>query len=221
MILLLLVSLLLGVRPHSTAVYVTSFQRGELLVLDLESGRRLHTLKVDDGAGMVGFETSPDGKLLYLVDGSLGAESRLRVLEAATMKAVREERFDDRSHMLGGPPVTCLAGGRWLLIQTYDYSALAAGVRVYDTLEGRFLRGGLGCGPPDMTTFLSVGDTTFGWSTTEAFLLELPGRVSGFSVRARVAWPFRPVTQAAALEDALYAVEFFGGPEWRLAIWER
>ncbi|MBI3926343.1 MAG: hypothetical protein HY319_12450 [Armatimonadetes bacterium] len=213
----------LQAQAGGTWLYATSFQRGELLVFDLDTGKTVHRLPVEDGAGIIGFDTSPDGKLLYVVDGS--SSSRLRIFEASDLKLLEEERFPNRALMLGGPPVTQLAAGRWLLIQTYDYPAAAAGVRVYDTHKRVFWPLGLRDRPAG-STYATGGREIFGLTSEEAYRLFPPSEEEpDFRVGERVRWPFPRLSQAAASPDggALYALEFmdYGSRQWRLGCWAR
>ena len=82
---------------------------------------------------------SPDGKRLYIVDGLLPENGRLRVFDTATWQVVHSEPVPDRALLLGGNSITLSPNGRWLLIDHYSYSRREAWKTVFDTEDLRVL----------------------------------------------------------------------------------
>ncbi len=140
-------------------VYIGSFQSGEVLIYDPAKQSVVKTIPVEDGAGVVGIAPSSDGSRLYLVDGN--QRHRLRVLDAGTLKVLKEEEFGNRVLELSARPVIHLtADDRQLFVKTFDYAAAAHGIRVFDIESGRFAPVGLQRRRCDTPTFLSARNGT-------------------------------------------------------------
>lgn len=127
-------------RP--TWVYVAAFQGGRVQVFDLNGGKLVHAIPVEDDAGMAGVATARDGKTVFVVDGD--KNHRLRIIDARTGTQTSQHPFTNRLLLPGNAQTMHLsADDRWLFIKTYDYAAAAAGVRVFDVAHKAFLETGL------------------------------------------------------------------------------
>lgn len=202
-------------------LYVTAFQRGEVVAVDLDAGRVVHRFPVEDGAGVTGMGLSPDGRRLYLLDGS--GEGRLRVLDTARGAVLAEHVVQDRALMLGGTVMHLTADGRWLFANTYDYGAAASGVRVLDVRRGAFLPVGLRDRPAPSPQFVSApSGALFGVAPQRAWRMSAPDGVPDFQASVPVDTGLPALADAVATRDGrdLYLLEF-AAPEssWRLARW--
>jgi len=96
-----------------TRLYVSQFQGGKLLAVDLDSSKIVRQIAVDDGAGSIGVAVTSDGKKLFIVDGGSGV--RLRTFYAASGKRIAQVDFSNRVLLLGGGPVLHLTADNRLI----------------------------------------------------------------------------------------------------------
>ncbi len=118
-------------NASSTRLYLTAFQSQNVSVIDPVSGHVLREFRVEgDQSGMA---VSPDGMRLYIVDGTL--EGRLQIVDTATWQVVQQLPILDRSHLLGGNPITLSGDGRWLVVAHLSYQTRQRWNRVFDTQQ--------------------------------------------------------------------------------------
>src|SRR5262245_19376213 len=211
-------------QAPTTWVYITSFQSGALVAIDLATERSVYSIPVTDRTGSIGFAVSKDGSKLFVVDG--GLDGRVRTFAASTGKELSSREFPNRLANPGGEnPAHLTADGRWLLIKTYDYASAAAGVRIFNTESNTFTMIGLrnrSCAAPALG---SVPDGTILAACPNlleelAPLPTLPGDfIVGSQQRPSLA---RPLTvAAAAATGAAYALGCAPDQPPRLVSWNR
>jgi DNA-binding beta-propeller fold protein YncE len=204
-------------RP--TWVYVAAFQGGRVQVFDLNGGKPVHSIPVEDDAGMAGVATARDGKAVFVVDGD--KNHRLRILDARTGQQTSQHPFTNRLLLPGNAQTIHLsADDRWLFIKTYDYTTAAAGVRVFDVARNAFLETGLRDRPCEAPLIGSAPGAVFlacaGWiQEMESTALTVGRKVS------------MPIIDAVGLtvspngEDVYVLEANHPDAEWRLTHWSR
>jgi hypothetical protein len=213
-------------RSRDIRAYISIFQSGQVIVADAASGSVVHTLPVDDAAGIaVVMPNAADGRL-YVVDGT--DKSRLRVFHAGTLSLLATHPFDNRalSFSSDGRQAQLSRDGQWLFIHTYSYPDAAAGIRVFDIGRAAFVGSGVRDRACPKPLLVSTSSGSVFALCPEAFqdISPQPYIRGEFATRATVAVPQVDVSAAAATPDGhhLYAV---GQPApaggWRLAHWDR
>jgi hypothetical protein len=204
-------------------LYAHSFQGGSLFAFDVGTEKTLWNIALADKTAMAGVGVSPDGRLLFVVDGA--GPDRLRTLDAATGKTLAETAFQDRVRSMGGAAVLdVMRDGSLVLVKTYHLADAASGVLLYDWQRHLFLPVGLrsrACGSPEFASALK--GTLFG---------ACPGHVQRWQTNAAVAGD-PPLTGGALtpIQDPTAMAASSGGESvfilaavpaegpWRLAEW--
>lgn len=129
-ILPLLISL--SAQAHPGWLYMASFQKHVVEVLDLETKKIVKTY--DFRGTYPGLEVSEDGKTLYLVDGI--TSPRLRLFETTTGHKTKEIKLENFGSYLGPLPLIHLVKNRWLLINGSSHS-FPQDPQIYDTVTSQ------------------------------------------------------------------------------------
>ncbi len=125
---------------EDTWLYLTAFQNYLVSVVDPASGRAIRQIPVE--ASQAGMAISPDGKLLYIVDGEPIRDGKLRVFNTATWDVAHVEPVQGREALLGGNPMSVSPDGRWLAVSFSDPERRFTRTRVFDTHALQFLPDG-------------------------------------------------------------------------------
>jgi hypothetical protein len=130
-------------KASSTRLYVWSLGPSSVAVVDPASGHALREIPFKGHSP--GVAVAPDGRTLYLVDGSGGG--RLRVFDTTSWQVVHQEPVLNRALLKWGNPIALSGDGRWLAVERYSYERGQAWISVFDTRKLEFL--------PDSTPGLS------------------------------------------------------------------
>jgi YVTN family beta-propeller protein len=144
-------------HPDGRHAYVTDAERGEVVVLDVDSGRVLGRVQVGEHARHVTID--PAGRTLWVALGPKAVEVAIvDVSERSAPRLVRRFKPPFLAHDVGFAP-----DGRRVWVSSGNRFELA----VYDARSGRLLARPSGDWPPQHVTFSSGAVyVTSGWSGT-------------------------------------------------------
>lgn len=204
-------------------LYVTSFQSGKLDAIDLGAGKRIYSIAVQDGSGVIGLAVTPDGETLLVVDG--GSASRLRMFAANSGREISTRSFRNRAAQLGGSRVVSMSSdGRWLFVKIRGEHGPMGGVLVFDVERRHFLQLGKQIPECPWPEFAGSPGGRF-IAVCPGAAMELaslgPGRADFTPIR-RVALPEPDVAGVASTPngDSVYILPYAKpSSPWRLLEW--
>lgn len=201
------------------------FQSAKVIVADAETGSVMHTIPVQDGAGIAAVAVNNLDGTLFVVDESV--RSRLRIFDPKSFSLLKEEHFENRVLNFSNYKLLHLSrDGNWLFLYTYSYPDAAHGIRIFDVRHLTFVPLGIrevACKTPILAS--AIGGSVF--ALCPGIFQDIspsPNLPGDFEPRASVAAQLSEIVAAAATPDGhhVYAVGTSGpGADWRLADWDR